>query len=164
MADSPPNAPKKYFKRDSIGYVTAPIYVDIERGRIRFFSSVIGERGGIHHDLETARAAGYPDLVAPPTFVTTLLMDSTAQLAEQKKPSVMDLMGCNFKRLLHGVESYEYRAPIIAGETLKVMTEVTGFEDTKSGKLEIGKAKTSIESDQRGLLITVSTTLLHRLG
>ena len=40
--------------------------------KIREFATAIGETGPLHHDAEAARAAGYPNVVAPPTFAIVL--------------------------------------------------------------------------------------------
>jgi acyl dehydratase len=43
--------------------------VPIEAGHILMFARAIGDANPVFVDAETARAAGFPDLVAPPTFV-----------------------------------------------------------------------------------------------
>ena len=45
---------------------------EVGRELIRHFASAIGDSNPIYHDVEAAKAAGHRDLVAPPTFLTTL--------------------------------------------------------------------------------------------
>ena len=40
----------------------------VGREHIRDFAAAVGASDPIHHDVEAAHAAGYADLVAPPTF------------------------------------------------------------------------------------------------
>ena len=56
--------PKGLFDRSTKGRTLAPVSVQVERGRIRFFAKSLGETDPIHFDIDAARAAGYPDLVA----------------------------------------------------------------------------------------------------
>ena len=50
-----------------IGYEVPPTLWDVEKGRIRFFAEVIGNADPIYLDEAAAKAAGYRNVVAPPT-------------------------------------------------------------------------------------------------
>ena len=52
-----------------IGYEVPPTLWDVEKGRIRFFAEVIGATDPIYFDASAAQAAGYRNVVAPPTFI-----------------------------------------------------------------------------------------------
>lgn len=156
-------AARGYFKRDTTGTRTDPVSFDVEAGRISFFCETIGELGAIHHDAAAARAAGYRGIVAPPTFA--MVVDTeTGRAAEQAgKGSIHTLIGCNLARLLHGEERYDYHGLIFAGDRLRVSTEVVGFEDKKGGALEFAHTRTEIRHAERGLLVTITRSLVHRL-
>lgn len=51
-----------------IGHALPSSELSLDRSRLRFFAKAIGENNAIYTDLEAARAAGYPDLPAPPPF------------------------------------------------------------------------------------------------
>ena len=53
-----------------IGYEVPPTLWDVEKGRIRFFAEVIGATDPIYFDASAAQAAGYRNVVAPPTFIS----------------------------------------------------------------------------------------------
>ena len=52
-----------------IGYEVPPTLWDVEKWRIRFFAEVIGATDPIYLDTAAAKAAGYRNVVAPPTFI-----------------------------------------------------------------------------------------------
>ena len=57
------------------------LVVDIERGRIRFFSRTIGETNPVYLDVEAARAAGHRDIVVPPTYLFNLGLETADPFA-----------------------------------------------------------------------------------
>ena len=49
-----------------------PIIFDIEKQRVRFFSKAIGQTDPVYFDEDIAKENGFPSLLAPPTFLTTI--------------------------------------------------------------------------------------------
>src|SRR3546814_6887488 len=54
--------PRGLFKRETKGFVTAPVTLQLERGRMQFFAHLLGETDPIFNDPMAARAQGYPDI------------------------------------------------------------------------------------------------------
>jgi acyl dehydratase len=152
-----------FFRRETKGTITDPVHFDVEAGRIAFFCDVIGEMDPIHHDKDAALAAGYPDVVAPPTFAMVVDIETGRAMERAGKASVTALIGCNFARLLHGEERYDYHGLIFAGDRLAVATEIVDFEDKKGGALEFAHMRTEVRHAQRGLLVVITRSLVHRL-
>jgi acyl dehydratase len=142
----------------------APVTITVERGRVRFFAQVLGVTDPVHHDVKAARAARYPDLLAPPSFlmVAEALAEEERRLTGQ--PSWYDFLRCDTRVLLHGSESYIYRGPAFAGDDLVFETEVLGFEDKKGGALELCQLALRVSHKERGALVEGRRTLIHRLG
>lgn len=151
------------FDRSTEGYETAPMELTVERGRIIAFAESIGETNPVHLDPDAARAKGYPDLLAPPTFPVVLDMDAAHQTRRKGDPSLLDRIGADMRALLHGTESYDYHGPIFAGDTLILTSRVTGFSDAKRGALEIVHLEMEITHPERGRLVTARRDLIHRL-
>ena len=61
-------------------------------------------------DLDAARAAGHPDLVAPPTFAATFTLP--AMEAFLRDPAV----GWDYGRMVHGEQSFTVHRPLYAGD------------------------------------------------
>jgi len=141
-----------------------PVEIDVERGRIRQFSQVLGETDPIHTDLVVARALGLPDLVAPPSFFMVLDALANDELDRLGKRSAPALIGCDFRYLLHGDESYRYSGTVYGGDRVTLTTTVVDFYDRKGGALEFVTLRSVVTHPERGVLITVTRNLLHRLG
>ncbi|WP_333826625.1 FAS1-like dehydratase domain-containing protein [Pararhodobacter sp.] len=163
MSGIAPN-PRGLFDRSTVGQTTEPVAFEVEAGRVSFFADVLGETGAIHHDRAAARAAGHPDVVAPPTFAMVVDLEAGRALERQGHKSLLTLIGCDFTRLLHGEERYDYSGLIYAGDCLSIETEVAGFEDKKGGALELAHLRARISHPERGVLVTITRSVVHRLG
>lgn len=160
--DAPVN-PRGIFDRATKGVRIEPVTVRVERGAIRFFAQTLGETASIHFDVEAARAAGHPDLVAPPSFFVVIEANANEILRREKRPAAAALVGCDFRYLLHGDERYVYEAPIYAGEDVSLVTRIVDFYDKKGGAMEFVTFESCIVHAERGLLARSKRTLLHRL-
>ena len=156
--------PKGIFRRDRLGQSTTPTEVTVERGRIRFFSEVLGESNPIHFDVAEARALGYPDIVAPPSFFMVIEADADKDRAARGEVGGLEFIGADFRYLLHGSERYDYHGLIFAGDTVSFSMKVDDFYDKKGGAMEFVQLGFSIVHAERGLLVSGTRTLLHRLG
>jgi acyl dehydratase len=163
MNDVAPAAnPRGRFDRSTIGRsVTAT--VQVERGRIRFFSQVLGETQSIHTSVDLARASSYSDLVAPPSFFMAIEADANAALVERGEATIAELIHADFRYLLHGDERYAYRSLIFAGDEIVYESRVLDFYDKKGGAMEFVTILSTLGHAERGLLVEARRTLLHRL-
>ena len=113
-----------------IGYEVPPTLWDVEKGRIRFFAEVIGSADPIYLDEASAKAAGYRNVVAPPTFIFGAESDSGVLM------KLLDTLRIDLREVLHGEQRFDYHAPVCAGDTLRFQTRVTDIYDKKGGALE----------------------------
>lgn len=156
--------PNGIFDRATLGTKTEPADFEVEAGRVAFFAETIGETNPIHRDRAAAQAAGHPDIVAPATFAMVIDLEAGRALEARGAKGAIALVGCDMRRLLHGEERYDYHGLVYAGDVVRVSTEVTGFEDKKGGALEFAYTRTEITHPERGLLVTITRSLVHRLG
>ena len=154
--------PRGRFDRTTIGRSVSAT-VPVERGRIRFFSQVLEEAQTIHTSLSDARAAGHPDLVAPPSFFMVVEADADALLTERGEPTIAQVIRADFRYLLHGDEQYTYSGAIYAGDEIVYESRVVDFYDKKGGAMEFVRIESSLTHADRGLLVRARRTLLHRL-
>jgi acyl dehydratase len=90
----------------------------VGREKVREFAAAIGDANPAYTDLEAARALGYRDVVAPPTFAIVLSMQAAHQV-------VMDpALGLDYTRVVHGEQRFSYTRPIVAGDELAVVVTV----------------------------------------
>jgi acyl dehydratase len=84
----------------------------VGREKIREFAAAIGATDPLHHDPDAARAAGHPDVVAPPTFPVVLTMASSRVVVNDPE------LGVDYSRVVHGDQRFAYHRPIVAGDEL----------------------------------------------
>lgn len=104
-----------------------PYLVGVEK--IREFADAIGERSPLCHDRAAARAAGYPDLVAPPTFAMAAV--ARAQDAVLFDPA----LGIDFSRVVHGDQEFRYDRPICAGDELSAVVHIDGIREIAGNEI-----------------------------
>ncbi len=92
-------------------YPASPIY-QVGREKVREFARAIGESSPLCSDVDVARAAGYSDIVAPPTFAIVISMEAGRQAAFDPD------LGLDYTRVVHGEQTFEYTRPIVAGDEL----------------------------------------------
>ncbi|MGH3873742.1 MAG: FAS1-like dehydratase domain-containing protein [Pseudonocardiaceae bacterium] len=92
----------------------------VGREKIREFAEAIGDDDALYRDPDAARARGYPDVIAPPTFATIL-----AVRAQQLLISDPDL-GLDYSRVVHGDQSFTHHRPIRAGDELTTTVHIDG--------------------------------------
>jgi acyl dehydratase len=129
-----------------IGHELPASVLPIERSRLQFFAKAIGETDPVYTDADAARAAGYPDLPAPPTFLFAAELDSGAVdrlLAELQIP---------IRKLLHGEQSFNYHRAACVGDIVTVRSTITDIYAKKNGALEF-VVKTSRATNQSDELV-----------
>jgi acyl dehydratase len=136
-----------------IGHELPPSELALERGRLRFFAQAIGETDPVYTDVVAARAAGYADLPAPPTFLFGAELDSGATTA------LLDLLAIPLAKVLHGEQGFTYHRPACAGDTINVRSRLVDIYDKKGGALEF-VVKTSEARNQRHELVAELRTVL----
>ena len=92
-------------------YPPSAVY-EVGRAKIAEFAAAIGDTDPVHHDAEAARAAGYPDVIAPPTFVIALTLSAAGVVVED--PDV----ALDYSRVVHGEQRFTHHRPIRAGDRL----------------------------------------------
>ncbi len=84
----------------------------VGREAVRDFAAAVGADHPWHHDVDVARAAGYPDLVAPLTYAVVVAQRSEARFVTDPVAAI------DFTRVVHGEESFTHHHPIVAGDEL----------------------------------------------
>ena len=132
--------------RQYIGHAIPAFKVLVEAGRLRFFAKATGQDDPVYTDEAAARAAGYPALPVPPTFLFCLEMEAPNPSA------IRDLLGMDYRKLLHGEQGFSLHAPAFAGDTLTFTQRIDDIYDKKNGALEFVVRKTRV-TNQRDELV-----------
>jgi acyl dehydratase len=129
--------------RRFIGHTLPPFQVEVEKGRLCFFAKAIGQTDPVYVDEDSAHAAGQPGLPVPPTFLFCLEMESPNPAA------IRELLGMDYRRLLHGEQGFTFHGMAYAGDTLTFQQRIEDIYDKKGGALEFVVRKTHV-TNQRG--------------
>ncbi len=92
----------------------------VGRETIREFAQAIGDDDAVYRDPSAARACGYSDVIAPPTFA--IIVALRAQRALVCDPG----LGLDCSRMVHGNQSFTHHRPIRAGDELAATLHVEG--------------------------------------
>lgn len=131
---------------------TAPYLVG--REKIREFAHAVKSSSPTNLDLFAAQVAGYPDLVAPPTFAVVIQERSLATVLADPEAAI------DFSRVVHGDQRFTYVRPIVAGDEL---TSVLTVASVKSlGAHSMVTFETEIFDAAEELVCTAISTLVVR--
>jgi acyl dehydratase len=131
---------------------TAPYLVG--REKVREFSRSVFASKSIHYDLEAAQAAGYRDVVAPPTFAVVLQEVAVQQLLLEPDVSI------DYARVLHSSQRFLSIRPIVVGDELVANLSVTSVR-VISGNTMMA-LHTKISGLDGELVVAADCTLLVR--
>ena len=82
----------------------------VDAAALAAFAAAVGSSDPVHTDREAAQAAGYRDVIAPPTFAVSIAQQCDRQLIEDPEA------GIDFSRVVHGEQRFVHHRPITAGD------------------------------------------------
>ena len=126
----------------------------VGREKIREFATAIGARDPAYHDPAAARALGYPDVVAPPTFPVVVTMAANRLLREDPE------LGLDYSRVVHGDQRFSYTRPVVAGDEL--VCTVLVEEISGRGPHEFITTRTEVSTVDGEAVVTVWAKLVVR--
>ena len=122
----------------------------VSAAQIAAFADAVGSDDPAHHDAEVARAAGYADVIAPPTLAVAI-----AQQCD--RVDILDPeAGIDYNRVVHGEQRFIHHRPITAGD------EITGELTVDSVRMAGGHAMitTRTELTAAGEPVCTSTSTI----
>ena len=144
--------------RRFIGHALPAFTVPVEAGRLRFFAKATGSSDPVYSDEAAARDAGHPGLPVPPTFFFCLEMD-------QPNPAAMrELLGIDYRKLLHGEQHFRYHAPAHAGDSLRFEPRIADIYAKKGGALEFVRRETTVTNQHGALVAELTCVTVVRHG
>ena len=126
----------------------------VGREKIREFARAIGALDAEYHDPEAARAIGYADVVAPPTFPVVITMSSSRQIIEDPE------LGLDYSRVVHGDQKFAYTRPVVAGDALVCVNSVEEII-TRSGH-DFLTTRSDVTTEAGEPVLTVWSKLVQR--
>ena len=126
----------------------------VGREKIREFAHAVKSTNAVNFDVFAAQAAGYDDIVAPPTFAVVIQERSLASVLSDKEADI------DFSRVVHGDQRFVQERPIVAGDELTSVLEVASVKSLGAHSMVTFETKI-FDLDQK-LVCTAISTLVVR--
>jgi acyl dehydratase len=154
--------------KSKLGMEFSPYTFEVEKGKIAEFAMAISQKedkdqvNPLYVNREAAQKAGFKDIIAPPTFQTCFPLWAGGGLMP-----VIQALGINLFKLLHGEEEYDYLGAIHPGDIMTGKSKVVDMYDKekkdKPGKfMEFTVIETEIRNQRGELVIKSRSTLVEK--
>jgi acyl dehydratase len=127
---------------------------EVSRVKIADFADAIGEPSPLCRDREAAIKAGYPDVIAPPTFAVIIGQRSTKEVVTDPG------LGLDYSMVVHGEQSFSYSRPLHAGDVVAATTTIESIRT--AGALSMLVTSTSIDTVDGEHICTAKSNLVER--
>ncbi|GAA3028483.1 MaoC family dehydratase N-terminal domain-containing protein [Kitasatospora albolonga] len=131
---------------------TAPY--EVGREKIREFAVAVGDANPAYTDVEAAKALGYPDVIAPPTFPFAIAFQAAAQVVNDPE------LGLDYSRVVHGDQKFLYSRPVQAGDRLSVAIVIDAIKSLAGNDVLTVSGAVHDESGEH--VVTAVMTLVAR--
>lgn len=126
----------------------------VGREKVREFARAVFATAPLHHDPEAARAAGFADVVAPPTFPIVIAEATLQQLLAEPDA------GIDFSRVVHGDQRFTYSRPVVAGDELTATLRVTSIKSL-GGNSMVTSESSMVDARGEHVVSSVSTLVIR---
>ena len=126
----------------------------VGREKIREFAKAVFSKDPANLDLDAAKALGYQDLIAPPTFAVVIQERSLATVLADKEAAI------DFSRVVHGDQRFIHERPIVAGDELTSQLSVASVKQLAGNSMVTFETK--ILDQKQTLVCTAISTLVVR--
>ena len=99
---------------------------EVSRVKIAEFADAIGEPSPLCRDRAAAQAAGYPDVIAPPTFAIVVTTAGIAKLMSDPG------LGVNYAMVVHGEQNFTHARPLRAGDVVVAQATIESIKQVRS--------------------------------
>lgn len=117
---------------------------EVSREKIREFADAIGDDNPLYRSAESAREAGHPDVIAPPTFLTVLGM-RFAGSGPVRDPD----LGLDYSRVVHGEQAFVHHRPVRAGDVLRAVSVISDIREAGRNELMTIRMEVSTSGGER---------------
>ena len=126
----------------------------VGREKIREFAHAVKASNPMHFDVLAAQAAGYLDVIAPPTFAVVIQERSLVDVLADKEADI------DFSRVVHGDQRFVHERAIVAGDELTSQLTVASVKSI--GGHSMVTFETKVHDAEKHLVCTAISTLVVR--
>ena len=135
-------------------YPPSAVY-EVGRAKIAEFATALGDPDPVYRDPAAARAAGHPDVIAPPTFAIVLSLGAGNVVVEDPE------VGIDYSRVVHGEQRFTHHRPIRAGDRLVATTTIDAARTVAGNDLLTARVDLATEE---GEAVCTSLSMLVARG
>jgi acyl dehydratase len=128
----------------------------VGREKIREFAEAVGAGDVVHVDQVQARARGYADVIAPPTFAVLITQQCDRQLIADPEA------GIDFTRVVHGEQRFVHHRPLTAGDEIVAVLTVDSVRQVGGHSWVTTRSELSTTDGEP--VCTATSTLVIRGG
>jgi len=128
---------------------------EVSREMIRRFAEAIGDTSPAYTDVDAAKAHGYTDVIAPPTFLTVL-----GFRVRDGGPLSDPALGLDYSLVVHGEQRFVHHRPIVAGDVLSMTSSVIDVRD--AGRNELLTTKMAVTAAAGEPVSDLYSTIVSR--
>ncbi len=99
---------------------------EVSRVKIAEFATAIGEPSPLCRDRAAAQTAGYPDVIAPPTFAIVVTSSGSAKMMSDPG------LGVNYAMIVHGEQSFTHSRPLHAGDVVVAQSTIESIKQVRN--------------------------------
>jgi acyl dehydratase len=129
---------------------------EVSRVKIAEFADAIGDPNPLYRDRAAAQAAGYADVIAPPTLAIVISMASSAQAVADPG------LRLNYAMVVHGEQRFEYSRQLMAGDVVTAQATISDIKE--AGRNVLMTTETQIRTVDGEHVCTAHSTLVERGG
>ena len=120
------------------GLLGEPVSAEITAKESQRYAQAVGDLNPVYFDVEAARAAGHPGLVAPPTFVSHAVVQGRP-LADVREDGLFGgseggRVPLPVKRVMFGGEEWDFLAPVLVGDVVTAETRLADLDQKEGSK------------------------------
>jgi len=157
-----------------IGAPTGRSKTVVERGPVSIFATAVKDDNPVYHNPAAARAAGFSNVPAPPTYGFAMPYWGAFQELQpaddpaKKHNVIMDLIGGLMRHggvILHGEQEFVQHRPILVGDVLLGEGRVVDlYEKESRGKVMTFLITETVYTDEKtgDQVLTTRMNLIHR--
>jgi len=136
-------------------YPPSPVY-EAGREKIREFAEAVGAKDVVHIDKVQARARGYRDVIAPPTFAVLIAQQCDRQFMVDPEA------GVDYSRLVHGEQRFVHHRPITAGDEIVGVLTIDSVKSVGGNSMVTTRSELSTVDGEP--VCTATSTVVIRGG
>ena len=134
-------------------YPPSAVY-EVGRAKIAEFADAIGDDDPVHRDADAARAAGHPDVIAPPTFAIVVTLGAADVVLGDADVSL------DYSRVVHGEQRFTHHRPIRAGDRLVATTTIDAVRSVAG--IDLLTTRVDVATDDGEEVCTATSMLVAR--